>query len=442
MHVCLCLCVLVGLLWVAALPLFAANALNRIGYGARSTGLGGAFTGLADDTASINTNPAGLAQIDGRALDVGFALSQPRLRHEDAVGGTSSAVNAVFVAPWVGYAHRLAHLPLTLGVAAFVQGGEGVAYRNVPTVFGTTDDLAIDLQYLRFAPAAAYALSERLSLGSAIWIGRSTLDLQLFPQTSFLNPMPTPGSLDRFFGLHFEDSAAYGVGGRIGILYRATDWLQLGLQYATPSVLAYRGGNLILNMHAAGLGQVQYDGALDNFSWPQELGLGMVVRPLSRLQLSTDLKWINWDGALNTVILRAKNPRAPGAPPRLDLPVPLHWKDQWVIAAGLEYRVTRDVVLRAGYNHANNPIPKDTLSPLFATIVKDHLTAGFGFTRGRFGIDASYIVGLPIRVSYTRADGLFRQAFERAMLHAIEMTLRYRFGGSEPAAGTDAVGIH
>jgi hypothetical protein len=100
------------------------------------------------------------------------------------------------------------------------------------------------------------------------------------------------------------------------------------------------------------------------------------------------------------------------------------------------------VVLRAGYNHANNPIPKDTLSPLFATIVKDHLTAGFGFTRGRFGIDLSYIVGLPIRVSYTRADGLFRQAFERAMLHAIEMTLRYRFGGSEPAAGIEAVDIH
>ena len=53
-----------------------------------------------------------------------------------------------------------------------------------------------------------------------------------------------------------------------------------------------------------------------------------------------------------------------------------------------------------------------------------------------------YPVGLPIRVSYTRADGLFRQAFERAMLHAIEMTLRYRFGGSEPAAGIEAVGIH
>ena len=434
MHVCLGLCILVGFLWLAALPLFAANALNRIGYGARSTGLGGAFIGVADDTASINTNPAGLAQITGRALDVGFALAQPHLRHEDPVGGTSSAVNAVFVAPWVGYAHRLAQLPLTLGVAAFVQGGEGATYRNVPTVFGTTDDLSIDLQYVRLAPAAAYALGERLTLGAAIWVGRSTLDLQLFPQTSFLNPLSPPGASDRFFGVHFEDSAAYGVGGRIGLLYRATDWLQLGLQYATPSALAYRGGKLVLNMGAAGLGQVQYDGTLDNFAWPQELGLGLVVRPLSRLQLSTDFKWINWDGALNTVLLRAKNPRTPRAPPRVDLPVPLHWKDQWVIAAGLEYRVRGDVVLRAGYNHANNPIPNDTLSPLFATIVKDHLAAGFGYSRGRFGIDLSYIVGLPIRVSYTRPDGVFRQAFEQVMLYAIELTLRYRFGRSEPVA--------
>jgi long-chain fatty acid transport protein len=330
---------------------------------------------------------------------------------------------------------------LTLGVAAFVQGGEGATYRNVPTVFGTTDDLAIDLRYLRLAPAAAYAISERLTLGAAIWVGRATLELQLFPETSFLNPAPAPGALDRFFGVRFEDSEAYGAGGRVGILYRATPWLQLGLQYATPSVLAYRGGKLVLNMRAAGLGQVRYDGALDNFSWPQELGLGLVVRPFPRLLLSTDLKWINWDGALNTVVLRARNPRVAAAPPHLDLPLPLHWKDQWVVAAGMAYGVTDNLVLRVGYNHANNPVPKDTLSPLFATILEDHLTAGLGYMRGRFGIDLSFIYGLPIRVSYTRPDALFRQASERATLYAMELMLRYRFGRTEPAARSEALAL-
>ena len=77
-HPTLRLWLLVGLLGIAVSPLFAANGLNRIGYGARSTGLGGAFTALADDTTAINTNPAGLAQLQGQTLEASLALSQPR----------------------------------------------------------------------------------------------------------------------------------------------------------------------------------------------------------------------------------------------------------------------------------------------------------------------------------------------------------------------------
>jgi hypothetical protein len=51
----------------------ASNGLNQIGFGTESALMAGADTAVARDTASLNTNPAGLAQIAHRRLD----LTQP-----------------------------------------------------------------------------------------------------------------------------------------------------------------------------------------------------------------------------------------------------------------------------------------------------------------------------------------------------------------------------
>lgn len=219
------------------------------------------------------------------------------------------------------------------------------------------------------------------------------------------------------------------MGGRIGILYQATNWLSLGLQYATPSSLDHDDGDLVLDMSSIGLGKVKYEGSLDDFSWPQELGLGIAFRPIKGSMLSADLKWINWDGALDTVVLKARNPSVPGAPPSLDIPVKLNWKDQWVFALGLAYNVTDRLVVRGGYNRGNNPVPGETLSPLFATILEDHFAVGLGYTFKRFSFDLTYIRGLTEKVMYTNPDLLFFNAFEKATLNSVEFMIRYRFDG-------------
>ena len=62
-------------LWIAAvvacvLPFaaMATNGLNLIGFGTESVAMGGADTAVARDTSALNTNPAGLGQLEiGRA---------------------------------------------------------------------------------------------------------------------------------------------------------------------------------------------------------------------------------------------------------------------------------------------------------------------------------------------------------------------------------------
>jgi hypothetical protein len=90
---------------------------------------------------------------------------------------------------------------------------------------------------------------------------------------------------------------------------------------------------------------------------------------------------------LKNVDVTATNPNNPLAPSQVKLSIPFDWKEQFVLGFGLSYAAIQEqswkdhdrLVLRIGYNHSNNPIPKKTLSPLAPLILENHFTGGFGF---------------------------------------------------------------
>jgi long-chain fatty acid transport protein len=144
--------------------------------------------------------------------------------------------------------------------------------------------------------------------------------------------------------------------------------------------LALRGGTVVANMSAVGLGKVTYgDARIEGMSLPQEVGVGVAVRPVRPLLVAVKVAWLDWSGALKTSTLRAANPDHPGAPPALALPSTLNWRDQYVFAIGVAYDLTEKTVLRAGYNYGRNPIPAKTLNPLLASITEHHATCGAGY---------------------------------------------------------------
>ncbi|MCA9563669.1 MAG: hypothetical protein KC561_09285, partial [Myxococcales bacterium] len=67
----LTLAALLGTLCALASPA-TADPLDAFGSGARAISLGGAFTGLADDSSANYYNPAGLAQADNLRFDIGY----------------------------------------------------------------------------------------------------------------------------------------------------------------------------------------------------------------------------------------------------------------------------------------------------------------------------------------------------------------------------------
>jgi long-chain fatty acid transport protein len=376
------------------------NGLLFIGFGSESLGMGGADVAVARDTTALNTNPAGLAQVRGKAFDTyGTATYAVDVRHRDALANDAGVANRWTITGGAAYAQRISGTDLTFAFGAFVQGGAGNEFEELRTAAGTRDELSAQLAILKVGPGIAYRLGERVRLGASVAAVVATLEQKLFPGTSLIAPAP-------FFGLELEDLVATGVNVRLGMQYLLSDKVTLGVVFSPKTKLDFEDGTLKSNQSAAGLGVVTYrDAKVEGFALPRELGVG-IAWSSDKLLLSAKLAWLNWEDALEQQSIRAADPSGPAAVVNLQRDSPLNWDDQYVFALGLAYTTDFRTTLYGGFNIANNPVPPETLTPLLSpAIARKHLTAGFshplsGDWKG-WKVSAGMLYVLPEQVTYT-----------------------------------------
>ena len=392
--------ILAGIVLSDANYVFAINGPQFIGFSGESTALAGSGHVAIADTSAINTNPAAMSLLQGTRFDVTGGFVQGFLHHSDIFGNNNvAAQNNVYALGNLGVATRLASVPgLTIGAGIFTQGGFGAEYQNIATAFGTRDDTSSFFRYLKFAIGLSYDVTEKLSFGIAPSVGYSDVSLRLFPGTSV---PPLPGLPAGFAGFNIRDSCARngglgGLGGdcpsdvvfgvKVGAMYRVLPWLTVGATYTSPIRFNYTNGQATLNFSAFGLGTVNYDVQVAGIKWPQQVDVSMAAKPTEQLTVALTTSWVNW-ATVNTVVITASNPDNSLAPAQVNLNLPFNWKDQVIIALGLSYSVIREqswkdkdrLILRAGYNYSNNPIPNQTLSPVWPIILEHHFAGGFGF---------------------------------------------------------------
>jgi long-chain fatty acid transport protein len=211
--------------------------------------------------------------------------------------------------------------------------------------------------------------------------------MRFFPNTSVVADLNMDGMPDiTFSGLDLQDTDAFGIGARVGFQYRKGA-LRLGGAYFTETSLDLDGGTMEMNMSAMGLGIVEYDAEIDGFNWPQQVGLGMGYQITPSFLIAADVDWVNWSSAIQSLTIEIDDPDHRMAPSSQEIPFQMDWEDQWVYAVGAEVTPAEDWAVRFGFNHGDTPIPADRLRPLFPAIGEDHVTAGFGVTKGPWTFD-------------------------------------------------------
>ena len=372
----------------------ATNGDNLISVGPISRSMGG--VGIAqpqDAVSSIFANPATMVNENfSKTTEFDFAGTMfiPRIKGSvETVNGTYEAdsANSVFSIPAIGLITPVNKemKNMKFGIAAYGVTGLGVDYRGTaldnPKAYFNMYPLIsgeyTQLQIMKFAPSLAYKINDMVSVGAAVQIDYSTLDLR-------------NGS-----------SPAYGLGGSIGVIIKPIDPVTIGISYITPQPIIYK--------HIIDFDQ---DGSLDSLKLasPQEIGAGVAYnnQELLNLLIEADVKFIQWSKAAGYK--------------------DFDWNDQWVYAIGVQVEPVKKLSLRAGYNYSKNPLVNhdgfagnssvevqgntmptyyyETFRILgFPAIVEQHLTFGIGYKFSSiFSANLGYIHAFSKTMNETGTD--------------------------------------
>lgn len=360
-----------SLLSAPATCAWASNGLNLVGFGAESLGLGSADIAVSRDATAVNINPAGLTQRTGQRFD-GYIVPFYSFNfvHSDEFNDDYELDNPFGIFASAAYATQALHPDLRFGIGMFASGGTGINYDKLRTRFGTRDEYSAVLAITKVATAVAWQVDPKLSLGLGINLTYSTTRQKVFPDTS--------NAEAKFYGLRIDGADGLSVNGRLGIQYKQTPNLTLGMSYATETDVKLRNGTATFNYEAIGLGRVKYaDARIDGFALAREWGAGFAWQFTPKWMVAGELTWLDWGGALNDARLYATRPDNAAAPKEVSFAQSLDHRDQYVWSLGMAYQWSERTTLRGGVNIAPNPIPNRTLTPTLNLTADGEIDLGF-----------------------------------------------------------------
>jgi long-chain fatty acid transport protein len=385
------------------------NGILRNGSGARSMGLGGSIVADPDDPLSaMSANPAGLAGISRPSVSLGAVGIYADATFYSRVDGPVGLTQQWGLAPEIALALPVQDTALTLGLSLVpeVMRLSEWRYTDAPggldglTSYGTRLHSA-EVISVRAAAGAGWKINDRWSAGAGIGVAHQEISLHapfIFQNFAPLRGIKTP--LD----LVTDDSGAWN--GDIGVLFRATERLTVGLNFRTATDISSKGsasGNADVQLQNLGLGgarpDFRYDATVET-TLPRSLALGANWRASDRVRMSAQVDWVNWSDSFDTLVIHLANGNnadlngIAGGDSLTDR-IPLDWEDSFIFRVGVEYSPADRWWLRAGYACGGNPIPSRNLTPLNAAVSEHTLTAGVGYEGEDYRADFAWQYDLP-----------------------------------------------
>ncbi len=371
---------------------FATNGYFSHGYGMKAKGRAGASTATYDDAFAGANNPAAAA-FAGERIDLGLDWFSPKreMSRSGSTGanlgpgfatppmnGSSNSDSDNFFIPEFGY-NTMFNSDVALGVAAYGNGGMNTDYPSTTTNCGPGTNLlcgqgslGVDLMQLIIAPTAAYKITPNHSIGISPLIG-----YQRFKAEGLQSFAAISSDRQNVTNNGYDDSWGWGV--RVGYMGQIAPGWTVGAAYA--SKMDFDSFNKYSGLFAEQGG----------FDIPENYNLGVAWQATPQIKLALDYQRINYSG-VNSVGNPSTNfmtcnymtvPNATG-PGCLGMPggAGFGWSDVNVWKLGAEYKVNEQWLLRAGWNHGDNPISSrdvefNTIAP---AVITDHLTLGFTYT--------------------------------------------------------------
>ena len=350
-------------------------------------------------------------------------------REQDPRGNLHSNNQADFEVP-----HPKSESGFKFGMAIFPQAGATYTMDVVTDLFPNGIENYTDVKFVTVAPTIAFRFKDRFSIGVSFHANfmSSEMDGLIAQNASIMKGSPFPGR-DLTFGeilqvdkgiesirgeVDTEALYGYGFGGKVGIMWKITDRLQIGAVYSPKTFMQKAEGKAIVDFtnHFNQINDLmsklvlpnngsygfrgKYDAEME-FDIPQYAGVGVSYRVRDNLVIAVDFRWIDYSDTQKEIKLDLDggsnvDVNALAGSSDLSAVLTVGWKDQYVIACGVVWQPFQRWILRAGYNYSNNPVKEKYLSPQLAAISEHHVTLGASWLVNRhFMLDFSIEAAVP-----------------------------------------------
>ncbi|MBN1272256.1 MAG: outer membrane protein transport protein [Candidatus Aminicenantes bacterium] len=346
-----------------------AGGWNNTLLGCRALGLGGAFTGVADDPSAIFYNPGGLS-FQPERLNFSIAGFNIWPDHEYVMP------NGIAI-----HSKRNSMMPqffLTYGMNDRVTVGLGF---YTPYAGGGYDWKAEDLGFpfkstmgiLALSPTVSYKINEHFSVGFNLHFYRGILEINT--ESEDFGPLVSE-----------ENGSTISFG--LGMFFRPHERFSMGLGVRGPAKMTLEGQTSV-NVDIEMIGPVSIKLPSEtSFVLPWDFEFGLSYMLFEHLLVSASAQYTIWS-KLDKVEKVISDIPSIGSIKENEI---LNFKNILILHMGAEYQLPNGLSLRAGVGYDRSASPSDTLSIRNVDVDKFTLLGGVGYQVGSLRLDFVYIL--------------------------------------------------
>ena len=371
-------------------------------------------------------NPAGLSAVRTRVLELSGLASLGSGSFQNSVDSRGTLRGASGALPYGSFAAPLGHSRWSAALALAPEMITRVDWHFIdpPGTAGVSYGRETDKSKIvafRSSAGIAAALGSHWSAGATFGLIYNT------------NTLNAPYIFQ-------QQPRLVGWDGSAGAQWQPSTRLQLGAAWKSGARVQSHGdanGSASALFAALGIAAdpaFHYQAEVDNHL-PQSVAAGIGWQQNHHMHWVFEGNWTDWGGAFQALPVKLKEGTNPvinsvvGADALRDS-IPLHWRDQGALHAGLELPVRERWTLRGGYTYMSDPVPSGTLTPMTAAILRNTLAAGGGLARGKWQYDLAYQVQLPALQRVGQSSllaGEFNNSRVTVMAQSLILTTRVSF---------------
>jgi long-chain fatty acid transport protein len=397
----------------------ATDVLRMEGFGPISRAMGGTSMSYDVGNAGMMSNPATLSLAKpGSHLSIGADVvttditTRNQNTGETAHSHDESNNRGPYYAPELSYSYRGDRW--AAGIGAFAQGGLGTEYGKDSFLSNGTSGSPTDLDnssrllVLNIPLAFSFDINDQLTIGAsmdAMWVGMNIDMMFGANQVGSLigagratgSLVPVLGSLPALDGAHIgftkdqplaSGADAWVFGGRLGLLWKATDSTHVGVAYNFASKMNDLKGDATVTAVDRVAGQIPISGKIKvrDFQMPASLSVGVSHAITENWLITGDVSRVFWRDAMKDIKVSFVDNQGQD----LNLKFPQNYKDQTIGAIGTSYKLG-DWTLRAGYRQATKAAESSLLFATLPVTPTKHISTGFSYQLTESGhIDFAY----------------------------------------------------